>query len=187
MDKIMTDKTRIFKKVRENWQKDRKMVLWDDRLSIWMSTKGTDLTRARKISVEDIEEVSLGTQSDIVWEKAKKKLAFNGDQAFTISFKLATRLAPLYLVAEDSVTARAWVEGLSRIRDRVMRMTSRQRHTWWLWEKFKAADKDGNGTLTKSEVKSFFNSINLRNGIFELKIIFFHSLKILQKHEPCEL
>ena len=84
----MTDKTRIFKKVRENWQKDRKMVLWDDRLSIWMSTKGTDLTRARKISVEDIEEVSLGTQSDIVWEKAKKKLAFHGDQAFTISFKL---------------------------------------------------------------------------------------------------
>ncbi|CAG5108719.1 Oidioi.mRNA.OKI2018_I69.chr1.g3922.t2.cds [Oikopleura dioica] len=161
LDRIMTDKTRIFKKVRENWQKDRKMVLWDDRLSIWMSTKGTDLTRARKISVEDIEEVSLGTHSDIVWEKAKKKIAFQSDQAFTISFKLATRMAPLYLIAEDSQTARAWVEGLSRIRDRVSRMTSRQRHTWWLWEKFKAADKDGNGTLTKSEVKSFFNSINL--------------------------
>jgi len=184
----MTDKTRIFKKVRENWQKDRKMVLWDDRLSIWMSTKGTDLTRARKISVEDIEEVSLGTQSDIVWEKAKKKLAFHGDQAFTISFKLATRLAPLYLVAEDAVTARAWVEGLSRIRDRVMRMTSRQRHTWWLWEKFKAADKDGNGTLTKSEVKSFFNSINLRNGVcVNLKSIFLASSKILEKHEPRQL
>ena len=61
----MTDKTRIFKKVRENWQKDRKMVLWDDRLSIWMSTKGTDLTRARKISVEDIEEVSLGKKDDL--------------------------------------------------------------------------------------------------------------------------
>ena len=40
-------------------------------------------------------------------------------------------------------------------------MTSAQRHTWWLWDKFKSADKDGNGQLEAKEVKKFFKSINL--------------------------
>ena len=40
-------------------------------------------------------------------------------------------------------------------------MSSAQRHTWWLWDRFKAADKDGNGELEEKEVKKFFKSINL--------------------------
>ena len=40
-------------------------------------------------------------------------------------------------------------------------MTSAQRHTWWLWDKFKSADKDGNGELEAKEVKKFFKSLNL--------------------------
>ena len=70
-------------------------------------------------------------------------------------------LAPLHLIAEQSSIAQAWVEGLDRIREKVSGMTSAQRHTWWLWDKFKSADKDGNGQLEAKEVKKFFKSINL--------------------------
>ena len=56
-------------------------------------------------------------------------------------------LAPLHLIAEKSSIAHAWVEGLDRIREKVSGMTSAQRHTWWLWDKFKSADKDGNGQI----------------------------------------
>ena len=71
------------------------------------------------------------------------------------------RSAPLHLIAEKSSIAQAWVEGLDRIREKVSGMTSAQRHTWWLWDKFKSADKDGNGQLEAKEVKKFFKSINL--------------------------
>ena len=71
------------------------------------------------------------------------------------------KLSPLYLIAEDGNTARAWHEGLRRIHEKVSGMSSAQRHTWWLWDRFKAADKDGNAELEAKEVKKFFNSINL--------------------------
>ena len=78
-----------------------------------------------------------------------------------ISSEMTEFLAPLHLIAEQSSIAQAWVEGLDRIREKVSGMTSAQRHTWWLWDKFKSADKDGNGQLEAKEVKKFFKSINL--------------------------
>ena len=63
--------------------------------------------------------------------------------------------------AEDPSIASAWVDGLNRIHEKVSGMTSAQRHTWWLWDKFKSADKDGNGELEAKEVKKFFKSLNL--------------------------
>ena len=47
-------------------------------------------------------------------------------------------------------------------------MTSAQRHTWWLWDKFKSADKDGNGELEAKEVKKFFLQFHIR--ALDLKI-----------------
>ena len=49
-------------------------------------------------------------------------------------------------------------------------MTSAQRHTWWLWDKFKSADKDGNGELEIKEVKKFFKSINLEMNDKSFKV-----------------
>jgi len=75
------------------------------------------------------------------------------------------------MIAQDVNTARAWVEGLRRINEKVSGMSSAQRHTWWLWDRFKAADKDGNGELEEREVKKFFKSINL-----EMNEANFHNL-----------
>ena len=52
-------------------------------------------------------------------------------------------------------------------------MTSAQRHTWWLWDKFKSADKDGNGELEAKEVKKFFKSLNLEMDDKSFKVCLF--------------
>lgn len=162
----MKDESNKFIKVRENWHKHRAMILSADRLNILISTKGTDVkSKAKTISVEDVEEVSLGMSQDIAtWAKLKKRTIGKDiaeDRAFSIRFKDTVRIAPLYMIAQDVNTARAWVEGLRRINEKVSGMSSAQRHTWWLWDRFKAADKDGNGELEEREVKKFFKSINL--------------------------
>ena len=62
-------------------------------------------------------------------------------------------------------------------------MTSAQRHTWWLWDKFKSADKDGNGELEIKEVKKFFKSINLEMNDKSFKVrAQFWNLKFLKLH-----
>merc|ERR1711953_957581 len=166
LDEIMKDSKNQFIKVRDKWYQNRAMILSADRLNILISSKGTDLKKTKVISVEEISEVTLG-MTDSAFMKVKQKIkTAKGDEvtenmAFTIRFKDTVKIAPLHLIAEDTSIAGAWVEGLDRIREKVSGMTSAQRHTWWLWDKFKSADKDGNGQLEAKEVKKFFKSINL--------------------------
>jgi len=89
----MKNKENKFIKVRENWHKHRAMVLSADRLNILISTKGVDVnSKAKTISVEDVEEVSLGMSQDIAtWAKLKKRSIgkdIQEDRAFSIRFKV---------------------------------------------------------------------------------------------------
>lgn len=89
----MKNDSNKFIKVRENWHKHRAMILSADRLNIIISTKGTNVKlKAKTISVEDIEEVSLGMSDNIsTWTKLKKTSIgkdISEDRAFTIRFKV---------------------------------------------------------------------------------------------------
>ena len=47
LDQIMKDSSKRFIKVRDSWHKNRSMVLSADRLNILISTKGTDVAKAK--------------------------------------------------------------------------------------------------------------------------------------------
>ena len=68
-------------------------------------------------------------------------------------------------------------------------MTSAQRHTWWLWDKFKSADKDGNGELESKEVKKFFKSLNLEmdDKSFKVSEKSLKTYQIVKKGSLCKI
>ncbi|XP_064350228.1 1-phosphatidylinositol 4,5-bisphosphate phosphodiesterase eta-2 [Camelus dromedarius] len=117
-----------------------------------------------KISIDSIQEVSEGRQSEIFQRHPDG--SFDPNCCFSIYH--GSHRESLDLVSPSRDEARTWVTGLrylmAGIRDEdslARRQRTRDQYPWWLKQTFDEADKNGDGSLSIGEVLQLLHKLNV--------------------------
>ncbi|XP_067871822.1 1-phosphatidylinositol 4,5-bisphosphate phosphodiesterase delta-1a isoform X2 [Heterodontus francisci] len=140
-----------------SWMKSRFYKLLDDCRTVWYdSQKILKSARAQIFSIDDIQEVRSGHQSEGMQRYA---MEFPADRCFTIVFK--GRKKNLDLIASDEKEANHWINGLNKLKKRDSKMNKRERLDQWFQIYLQKADADKDNKMTLDEVKKFLHMMNI--------------------------
>uniref|UniRef100_A0A8C4MDK2 Phosphoinositide phospholipase C n=1 Tax=Equus asinus asinus TaxID=83772 RepID=A0A8C4MDK2_EQUAS len=117
-----------------------------------------------KISIDSIQEVSEGRQSEIFQRYPDG--SFDPNCCFSIYH--GSHRESLDLVSPSSDEARIWVTGLRYLMAGISdedslarRQRTRDQYPWWLKQTFAEADKNGDGSLSLGEVLQLLHKLNV--------------------------
>ncbi|KAL1776697.1 1-phosphatidylinositol 4,5-bisphosphate phosphodiesterase eta-2 isoform X1 [Sigmodon hispidus] len=117
-----------------------------------------------KISIDSIQEVSEGRQSEIFQRYPDS--SFDPNCCFSIYH--GSHRQSLDLVSPSGEEARTWVTGLRYLMAGISdedslarRQRTRDQYPWWLKQTFDEADKNGDGSLSIGEVLQLLHKLNV--------------------------
>uniref|UniRef100_A0A8C2M697 Phosphoinositide phospholipase C n=2 Tax=Cricetulus griseus TaxID=10029 RepID=A0A8C2M697_CRIGR len=117
-----------------------------------------------KISIDSIQEVSEGRQSEIFQRYPDS--SFDPNCCFSIYY--GSHRESLDLVSPSGEEARTWVTGLRYLMAGISdedslarRQRTRDQYPWWLKQTFDEADKNGDGSLSIGEVLQLLHKLNV--------------------------
>ncbi|CAO2590234.1 1-phosphatidylinositol 4,5-bisphosphate phosphodiesterase eta-2 [Lemmus lemmus] len=117
-----------------------------------------------KISIDSIQEVSEGRQSEIFQRYPDS--SFDPNCCFSIYH--GSHRESLDLVSPSGEEARTWVTGLRYLMAGISdedslarRQRTRDQYPWWLKQTFDEADKNGDGSLSIGEVLQLLHKLNV--------------------------
>ncbi|XP_051029768.1 1-phosphatidylinositol 4,5-bisphosphate phosphodiesterase eta-2 [Phodopus roborovskii] len=117
-----------------------------------------------KISIDSIQEVSEGRQSEIFQRYPDS--SFDPNCCFSIYH--GSHHESLDLVSPSGEEARTWVTGLRYLMAGISdedslarRQRTRDQYPWWLKQTFDEADKNGDGSLSIGEVLQLLHKLNV--------------------------
>ncbi|XP_042557931.1 1-phosphatidylinositol 4,5-bisphosphate phosphodiesterase eta-2 [Dipodomys spectabilis] len=117
-----------------------------------------------KISIDSIQEVSEGRQSEIFQRYPDS--SFDPNCCFSIYH--GSHRESLDLVSPSADEARTWVTGLRYLMAGISdedslarRQRTRDQYPWWLKQTFDEADKNGDGSLSIGEVLQLLHKLNV--------------------------
>lgn len=139
----------------ESWKKTRYFKLQEDCKTMWHESKKTLKTK-QTFSIEDIEEVRTGRQTDSLRKYTEETLE---GRAFSILFK--GRQKSLDLIASTEEEAKKWVSGLEKVISSLNNLSSQKKTEHWIYSSLRKADKNLDNKMSLKEVKSFLKDINV--------------------------
>ncbi|KTG41838.1 hypothetical protein cypCar_00013520 [Cyprinus carpio] len=119
-----------------SWKKTRYYKLQEDCKTLWHESKKT-LKSKQTFSVEDIEEVRTGRQTDSLRKYTEESVE---GRAFSILFK--SQQKSLDLIASSEEEAKKWSSS-------------------WIYSCMRKADKNFDNKISQKELKSFLQDINI--------------------------
>uniref|UniRef100_A0A8C1RZT6 Phosphoinositide phospholipase C n=1 Tax=Cyprinus carpio TaxID=7962 RepID=A0A8C1RZT6_CYPCA len=137
-----------------SWKKTRYYKLQEDCKTLWHESKKT-LKSKQTFSVEDIEEVRTGRQTDSLRKYTEESVE---GRAFSILFK--SQQKSLDLIASSEEEAKKWVGGLEKVISNIKNLTP-QKKTDWIYSCMRKADKNFDNKISQKELKSFLQDINI--------------------------
>lgn len=154
------EKGSFFIKVKsKSWRKERHLKLSEDHLSI-LFDKETGTCRKRmvasSISIRKLKEIRQGYDSP-VWDKLKKN---KPESSLCFSLVIEGEGKPVNFIAATPEDRDTWVRGLKHLNTDLQSMDVMEQSMLWIWEYFKAADKDESGYLSHKEIKHMLRNIN---------------------------
>lgn len=140
-----------------SWQRNRSMQLLEDGLTVWCESKSSRKGKAQQtFAVTEVECVCEGYQSEAL-RRLSGTLPEN--QCFTVVFKGARK--SLDLMCPTAEEAQHWVRGLRMLKERVARMSQKEKLDHWIRGYLKRADQNNDGKMSYDEVKRLLLMINI--------------------------
>nr|XP_004552430.2 1-phosphatidylinositol 4,5-bisphosphate phosphodiesterase delta-3-A isoform X1 [Maylandia zebra] len=140
-----------------SWQRNRSMRLLEDGLTVWCESKSSRKGKAQQtFAVTEVECVCEGYQSEAL-RRLSGTLPEN--QCFTVVFKGARK--SLDLKCPTAEEAQHWVRGLRMLKERVARMSQKEKLDHWIRGYLKRADQNNDGKMSYDEVKRLLLMINI--------------------------
>uniref|UniRef100_A0A672SM78 Phosphoinositide phospholipase C n=1 Tax=Sinocyclocheilus grahami TaxID=75366 RepID=A0A672SM78_SINGR len=138
-----------------SWKKTRYYKLQEDCKTLWHESKKT-LKSKQTFSVEDIEEVRTGRQTDGLRKYTEESVE---GRAFSILFK--SQQKGLDLIASSEQEAKKWVGGLEKVISNIKNLTPQKKTEHWIYSCMRKADKNFDDKISQKELKSFLRDINI--------------------------
>uniref|UniRef100_A0A671MBI8 Phosphoinositide phospholipase C n=1 Tax=Sinocyclocheilus anshuiensis TaxID=1608454 RepID=A0A671MBI8_9TELE len=138
-----------------SWKKTRYYKLQEDCKTLWHESKKT-LKSKQTFSVEDIEEVRTGRQTDGLRKYTEESVE---GRAFSILFK--SQQKGLDLIASSEEEAKKWVGGLEKVISNIKNLTPQKKTEHWIYSCMRKADKNFDNKISQKELKSFLQDINI--------------------------
>uniref|UniRef100_A0A8C1W567 Phosphoinositide phospholipase C n=1 Tax=Cyprinus carpio TaxID=7962 RepID=A0A8C1W567_CYPCA len=138
-----------------SWKKTRYYKLQEDCKTLWHESKKT-LKSKQTFSVEDIEEVRTGRQTDSLRKYTEESVE---GRAFSILFK--SQQKSLDLIASSEEEAKKWVGGLEKVISNIKNLTPQKKTEHWIYSCMRKADKNFDNKISQKELKSFLQDINI--------------------------
>ncbi|KAL4623461.1 1-phosphatidylinositol 4,5-bisphosphate phosphodiesterase delta-1-like [Arapaima gigas] len=143
-------------KVRSNtWKKNRVFKLQDDCQTMWHESHKA-MRSSQTFSIEDIEEVRLGRQTEGLQKYTEEDL---DGRCFSIIFK--GRRKNLDLIANSDEDAHKWVTSLKKVVTNMRNLSNKQKTEHWIYNCLRNADKNGDDKMNLKELKHFLHQINI--------------------------
>ncbi|XP_052471679.1 1-phosphatidylinositol 4,5-bisphosphate phosphodiesterase delta-1b isoform X1 [Carassius gibelio] len=138
-----------------SWKKPRYYKLQDDCKTLWHESKKT-LKSKQTFSVEDIEEVRTGRQTDSLKKHTEESVE---GRAFSILFK--SQQKSLDLIASSEEEAKKWVDGLEKVISNMKNLNPQKKTEHWIYSCMRKADQNFDNKISQKELKSFLRDINI--------------------------
>ncbi|XP_012671580.2 1-phosphatidylinositol 4,5-bisphosphate phosphodiesterase delta-1a isoform X2 [Clupea harengus] len=143
-------------KVRSNsWKKNRFYKLQEDCKTMWHESHKY-LKSTQTFSIDDIEAVRLGRQSEGLQKYTDPSLE---ESCFSIIFK--GRRKNLDLTASSVEEAKRWVTGLEKVITNMRGLNRQKTSEHWIFNCMRKADKNKDNKMTLKELKHFLHQINI--------------------------
>ncbi|XP_041102736.1 1-phosphatidylinositol 4,5-bisphosphate phosphodiesterase delta-1-like isoform X4 [Polyodon spathula] len=113
--------------------------------------------RERLVSIQDIEEVRPGRQSE-----GLQKNAGNAPDGCCFSIFFKGHRKNLDLVASSEEEAVQWVTGLKKVIHLSDKLNSKQKQEHWIYSCLRKADANNDNKMTFKELKHFLGEINIK-------------------------
>nr|XP_033787632.1 1-phosphatidylinositol 4,5-bisphosphate phosphodiesterase delta-1 isoform X2 [Geotrypetes seraphini] len=166
--KFILQGTQLLKIKSESWRKERFYKLQDDCKTIWYGSKKILRTAdSQTFSIEDIQDVRLGHQTDQMRKFAKDIPEL---RCFSIIFKGPQK--NLDLIAGSEEDANHWTSGISKIISNSSSMNQKQKLQHWIHSCLRKADKNKDNKMSFKELKDFLKEVNVYTDEIYAKQIF---------------